>query len=201
MQQNTEEWHRARLGKPTGSNFAKVLGSKSVRQGYLDDLICQRLTNNRGEDVKSSAINWGHEHEADARQAYEARNWCFVEEVGFIMHDTINAGCSVDGMVDPDGIIEIKCPYNSKNHLQTLESREVPKQYVPQVQGNLLITGRKWCDFISYDPRFPEKLSLCVIRVEPDEEYHENLTKHLMDFCDDIDERVLQLQQKYEEMK
>lgn len=199
MQQGTEEWHLARLGKPTGSNFAKVLGSKTVREGYLDDLICQRLTNNRGEEIRSAAINWGHEHEPLARELYCATKLCVVEEVGFIMHETINAGCSVDGMVEPDGIIEIKCPYNSKNHLKTLETRKVPSQYVAQVQGNMLITGRKWCDFISYDPRFPEHLQLCVIRVEPDEEYHERLFEHLVDFCNDIDARVEQLQTQYGE--
>lgn len=199
MQQGTEEWHLARLGKPTGSNFAKVLGSKTVREGYLDDLICQRFTNNRGDDIRSAAINWGHEHEPAARDLYCATELCVVQEVGFLMHETINAGCSVDGMVEPDGIIEIKCPYNSKNHLKTLETRQVPAQYVAQVQGNMLITGRKWCDFISYDPRFPENLQLCVIRVEPDEEYQSNLFEHLVEFCNDIDARVEELQLKYGE--
>jgi len=106
------------------------------------------------------------------------------------MHDELNAGCSVDGLVDPDGIIEIKCPYNSKNHLQTIESNKVPSQYVAQVQGNMFITGRKWCDYISYDPRFPEKLQLFVIRVDADEEYHEKLQEQLVNFCDEIEQRL-----------
>ena len=190
MEQGSEEWHLARMGKPTGSNFAKVLGSKTVRSGYLDDLICQRLTNNRGNDIRSASIDWGHQNEPFARDLYCETRLCVVEETGFIMHETINAGCSVDGLVDPDGIIEIKCPYNSKNHLQTIESNEVPSQYVAQVQGNMFITGRKWCDYISYDPRFPQRLQLFVVRVEADEDYHETLQEQLIQFCNEIEQRL-----------
>lgn len=190
MEQGSQEWHLARLGKPTGSNFAKVLGSKTVRAGYLEDLICQQLTGKPPEEIRSHAISWGHENEPKARELYSATQLCEVREEGFLLHPHLNAGCSVDGMVDPDGMIEIKCPYNSRNHLKTIETRQVPSQYVAQVQGNMFITNRTWCDFVSFDPRFPEEYQLCIVRVAADDSFQAKLYDQLADFCDDLSKRV-----------
>jgi len=190
MEQGSEEWHLARLGKPTGSNFAKVMGSKTVREGYLEDLICQQLTGKPPEEIRSYAITWGKENESLARNLYSATQLCEVREEGFILHPHLNAGCSVDGIVDPNGINEIKCPYNSRNHLKTIESRQVPPQYVAQVQGNMLITGCDWCDFVSFDPRFPDEFQLCIVRVEADDRFQKNLYDALAEFCGDLSARV-----------
>lgn len=197
MEQGSEEWHLARLGKPTGSNFAKVLGSKTVREGYLEDLICQQLTGKPPEEIRSHAINWGHENEPKARELYAATNLCEVREEGFLLHPELNVGCSVDGLVDPDGLIEIKCPYNSRNHLKTLETKQVPAQYIAQVQGNMFVTGRLWCDFISYDPRFPSEYRLAVVHCEADDRFHKNLYDQLADFCDDLSRRVAAVKRSY----
>ena len=207
MQQGTEEWHVARLGKVTGSNFHKVMTGGKTAETYKHELVCQRLTKLRPPDIKAAAIDWGHDKEPEARLAYSLKmlserddvDLSIVEEDGFVLstaHDGI--GCSVDGLVGSDGLIEIKCPFTSKNHYRTLVSKAVPREYKWQVYGNMWVTEREWCDFISFDPRFPPHLQCSVVRVDRDDEIMGDMAKKLIDFATDVETLVDDLTQTME---
>ena len=197
MEQRTEEWFNARLGKVTASRVADVLaktktGFSASRANYLSDLIVERLTGQKPEGFTNEYIQWGIETEPQARMAYEAFKGVLVDELGFADHPTItNFGCSPDGLV-ADGLIEIKCP-TSKTHIETLLSGKAPSKYIPQMMAQMACTGRAWCDFVSFDPRLPEDLQLFVVRVDRDDEYIANLEKEVSAFLAEVDESVNKL--------
>lgn len=198
MEQRSDEWYKARLGKVTASRVADVLskaksGVSASRANYLTELVVERLTNQPTEFFTNEAMEWGTDTEPQARMAYESEKKVLVDEVGFIDHPTIaNFGCSPDGMVEEEGLIEIKCP-NSKSHIATILSGKAPTKYIPQMMTQMAVTGRKWCDFVSFDPRVPEELQLFVIRVERDEEYISNLEKEVSIFLEEVSETVNKL--------
>jgi hypothetical protein len=132
---------------------------------------------------------WGTEQEAAARAAYEQRTGIEVEETGFVAHDTLYAGCSPDGLVDWDGLIEIKCPYNSAVHIETLLGG-MPADHMAQVQGQMWITGRQWCDFVSFDPRMPEPLQLYVQRIPADPKAIADLAFGISAFLKEVGSKV-----------
>jgi hypothetical protein len=132
---------------------------------------------------------WGTEQEAAARAAYEQRTGIEVEETGFVAHDTLYAGCSPDGLVDWDGLIEIKCPYNSAVHIETLLGG-MPADHMAQVQGQMWITGRQWCDFVSFDPRMPEPLQLHVQRINRYPAYVAVLERQVTEFLVEVGSKV-----------
>jgi hypothetical protein len=139
----------------------------------------------------------GIDTEPQARAAYEAKSGSFVEEVGFVLHTSISeAGASPDGFVDEDGLIEIKCPQTA-THMDTLLSENVPAKYVTQMQWQMACTGRKWCDFVSYDPRLPEKMQLFVKRVPRDDAYIELLEKEVSAFIVEMTDKLEKLKEKY----
>ena len=198
MEQRTEEWFKARLGKVTASKVADVLaktktGVSASRANYLSDLVVERLTGQQAEFYQNDAMAWGTETEPQARMAYEAFKGVLVDEEGFIDHPSIaNFGCSPDGLIGDSGLLEIKCP-NSKTHIDTLLSGKAPSKYIPQMMTQMACTGRKWCDFVSFDPRLPEDLQLFVVRVNRDDEYIANLEKEVAAFLAEVDETVVKL--------
>lgn len=195
MEQRTEEWFAARLGKVTASKVASVLAKKdsATRSDYLTDLVLERLTGRQQEFYQNEAMQWGTETEPQARMAYEAARNTLVDELGFIDHPTIaNFGCSPDGVIGEDGLIEIKCP-NSKTHLSTLLSGKAPTKYIPQMQTQMAVMGKKYCDFVSFDPRLPEDLQLFIVRVERDDEYIAKLEEEVSAFLKEVDETVTKL--------
>jgi len=202
MEQRTEEWFAARLGKVTASRVAEVVaktktGYGASRANYMAELICERLTGAPTERYTSSAMQHGIDTEPQARAAYEAKSGSFVEEVGFVLHTSISeAGASPDGFVDEDGLIEIKCPQTA-THMDTLLSENVPAKYVTQMQWQMACTGRKWCDFVSYDPRLPEKMQLFVKRVPRDDAYIELLEKEVSAFIVEMTDKLEKLKEKY----
>lgn len=195
MEQRTEEWYQARLGKVTASKVASVLAKKdsATRSDYLTDLVLERLTGKQQEFYQNEAMQWGTDTEPQARMAYEAHSNNLVDELGFIDHPTIaNFGCSPDGVIGEDGLIEIKCP-NSKTHLSTLLSGKAPSKYIPQMQTQMAVMNRQWCDFVSFDPRLPEELQLFVVRVNRDNEYIAKLEEEVSAFLKEVDETVTKL--------
>lgn len=190
MEQRTEEWFAARLGKVTASRVADVLakiktGESASRKNYKMELVVQRLTNKQGESFTNAAMEWGTEQEPFARMAYEAHTGTFVREEGFVDHPTIEGfGCSPDGIVG-EGLIEIKCP-NTANHIETVLENKVPSKYIPQMQCQMACTGAKWCDFVSFDPRVPEELQLFVVRVERDQEYIDAMEVEVKQFLSEV---------------
>jgi putative phage-type endonuclease len=190
MEQRTEEWFSARLGKVTASRVADVLakiksGESASRKNYKMELVVQRLTNKQGESFTNAAMEWGTEQEPFARMAYEAHTGTFVKEEGFVDHPTIEGfGCSPDGIVG-EGLIEIKAP-NTANHIETVLENKVPSKYIPQMQCQMACTGAKWCDFVSFDPRVPEDLQLFVVRVERDQEYIDAMEVEVKQFLSEV---------------
>ena len=190
MEQRTEEWFAARLGKVTASRVADVLakiksGESASRKNYKMELVVQRLTKKVGESFTNAAMEWGTEQEPFARMAYEAHTGTFVKEEGFVDHPTIEGfGCSPDGIVG-EGLIEIKCP-NTATHIETVLENKAPSKYIPQMQCQMACTGAKWCDFVSFDPRVPEDLQLFVVRVERDQEYIDSMEVEVKQFLSEV---------------
>ena len=200
MEQRTTEWHAARLGKVTASRVADVIaktakGYGASRANLMADLICERLTGQPASTFTNAHMEWGTEQEPHARAAYSARTGELVEEVGFIDHPRIaNSGASPDGLVGDDGLVEFKCPATA-THLDTLLVGDVPSKYIPQMQWQMACTGRKWCDFCSYDPRLPEHLRMFVKRVERDDDYIKMLEGEVTVFLAELEEKLSKLQE------
>jgi hypothetical protein len=119
-----------------------------------------------------------------------------VVEVGFVPHNAIAmSGASPDGLVDDDGLVEIKCP-NTSTHIDTILADAAPAKYVTQMQWQMACTGRKWCDFVSFDPRLPEQMQLFIKRVQRDEAMIGQLEWEVTSFLNEIESKITQLKEK-----
>lgn len=199
MEQGTEEWFAARLGRVTASRVNDIVartktGYSASRDNYLAQLVCERLTGKGAESYTNAAMAHGTETEPLARAAYEMKNSVLVDEVGFVQHPTLMAGASPDGMVGQDGLIEIKCP-QTNTHIDTLLSGKIPNKYKAQMTWQMLCTGRKWCDFISFDPRLPQELQMFVQRYPYDVEYANQLENEVKLFLAEVDKTLTTLNQ------
>jgi hypothetical protein len=188
--QGSPEWFAERAGRFTGSRFADVLArSKSSGKPLkaYDDLIeqiaAERITLDYEDGVTARALKWGHEVEPFARNAYEMETGLIVQQVGFIVHPQFDfAGASPDGLIGLDGGLEIKCPISKTVHLARIRNG-MEEDHMPQVQGAMWVTGRKWWDFISYDPRPKgqyEHLRLFRQRVMRDQAYIDRLEREVI---------------------
>lgn len=189
--QRSEAWLAERCGCATASRFSDVLariktGEAATRRKYRMQLVTERLTGNPVQGYVNSAMQWGTETEPEARAAYEAERGVLVQETGFVKHPSMAwCGGSPDGTLEDDGLIEIKCP-ESTTHLEWMTNGVVPPEHVPQIQGQMWVTGRQYVDFVSYDPRFPAHLQLFVVRVERDENYIDSLAVAVGDFLREV---------------
>ena len=201
--QRTEEWFSDRLGCLTASSVAEILPSAKTgkylksRADLMDQLIAERVTGIARSSYRSADMEWGIEHEADARAEYEARTGEFVDLCGFIPHPEVAYfGASPDGLVGTDGLIEIKCP-TTVTHLRYIREGVVPEEYRPQIITQLIVTKRRWCDFVSYDPRPKdeyEHLRFFRLRFEPSAELREKLFDECLTFLretKDVTENLL----------
>jgi len=193
--QRTADWYAARIGKATASRFKDAIAAlksgapAQAQRDYCTELVVERLTQQPAQRYVTAAMTWGTEQEPAARAAYERTTGTSVEETGFVAHDTLLAGCSPDGLVDWDGLIEIKCPYNSAVHIETLLNG-MPAEHAAQVQGQMWITGRQWCDFVSYDPRMPVELQLHVQRIQRDPSFIADLEAKVTIFLQQVGTQV-----------
>lgn len=166
--QRNEDWHAKRCGKVTASRVKDIDAKPSKGKAFNAItliIIAERLTGVQEETKTTGPMQWGIDQEPYAIVAYENETGNFVIDVGLIDHPVIkNCGASPDGLVGKDGQIEAKCP-STTTHLNTLFTKQVPDEYIPQITLQMACTQRVWCDFISYDPRLPEELQLIVIRV------------------------------------
>jgi putative phage-type endonuclease len=199
MEQRTDEWFAARLGKVTASRVADVVaktknGYSASRENYMADLIVERLTGQKASSFSNAAMEWGTEQEPNARAAYSARTGELVEEVGFIDHPAITgSGASPDGLVG-DGCVEFKCA-NTATHLEYVLSGKPPAKYITQMQWQMACTRRPWCDFVSYDPRLPGHLQLLIVRVPRDDKRIAELETEVRKFLAELDDKVTKLQE------
>lgn len=206
MEQGTPEWFAERCGKATASKIADVVartktGWGASRVNYAAQLIAERLTGVAAEGWTSAEMRWGTETEPQARAAYEFLTGNTVQQVGFISHPTVAmSGASPDGMVDDDGLLEIKCP-NTATHIDTLLGGCVPGKYVTQMLWQMACTGRRWCDFVSFDPRMPESMRFFRKRVDRDDKQIGVLEAEVSVFLGEVDEKVKQLQGLYESIR
>jgi putative phage-type endonuclease len=179
-EQGSEEWLNIRRGVATASNFSKIVTSKGEISKQLADyafqLASESFTDLQDESYKSSDMQRGNDLEPEARNAYQQETLSLVKEVGFMMNDYY--GYSPDGLVGNDGLVEFKCP-NQKTHTKYLYKGVLPTEYKAQVQGGLLVSERKWCDFVSFHPNFIDSKKLFIIRVFRDEEFIEQLSNGL----------------------
>ena len=200
--QGSPEWFAIRCGKVTASRVADVVaktksGPSTSRANYMAELIAERLTGQPAERFSNAAMAWGTEKEPEARDAYCFYRGETVKEVGFIYHPTIEqSGCSPDGLVGDDGLIEIKSP-NTATHLETLLGQMVPRKYIDQIQFQMACTGRQWCDFVSYDPRLPENMRLFIKRMPRDEKRIAELETEVAGFLLEVAVKLSQLNSLY----
>lgn len=199
-EQGSEEWHIARSGKVTASSVENVLakgkgGAESkTRKDYLIQIATERLIGRpAGDSYFSDVMQWGLEQEPFARAAYEMHAKTFVDQVGFVLHPTIDgAGMSPDGLVGDTGLVEIKCPL-SKTHVRYRLENKVPAEYCMQMLWQMACAERDWCDFVSFDPRMPEDLQLFVVRFERDDEAIKAMEAEVLTFLTEVDELIKRL--------
>jgi putative phage-type endonuclease len=195
--QRSPEWFAARCGSVTASSVSKVLatiktGEAAERRNYRAKLVVERLTGKPAEaPFTNAAMERGTELEPFARMAYESKTGNLVIESGFwsLLGEI---GASPDGLIGDDGLLEIKCP-SLATHLQYLKAGVMPSEYIPQVQMQLWVTDRQWCDFVSYAPEFPENLQLFILRVQRDEDYINKLKTEVAKFLIEVSEEVQSL--------
>lgn len=203
-EQRSPEWFEARCGKVTASRIADLMaktktGYSASRANYLAELVAERLTGTVAEGYSNAAMQWGTEHEPEARAAYQFYTDAEVTEIGFALHPTIDlSGCSPDGLVGTDGMVEIKCP-NTATHIETLLTGTVAAKYIKQMQWQMRCCGRAWCDFVSFDPRLPDRMQLFVKRVARDDAMLAEIEREVVAFLREVDAEVAALTAKYGE--
>lgn len=198
-QQGSAQWLYDRVGHCTGSRFGDVVkklksGKPSKeRENYMMELVVERITGQPSDHWTSAAMLWGTEQEQMSRMSYEAATGAMVERCGFIKHPKIKwVGVSPDGLVDEDGGFESKSPFNSVNHLYTVLDG-MPDEHLAQCQGGMWVTGRKWWDFQSFDPRLPAHVGRYIQRIERDDAYIAMLEAEVIAFIAEVEAVVEKL--------
>lgn len=203
LEQGSPEWLEARVGTITASRAGDVIamkkrgeGEKQERANYRAELICERLTGYPYPQFVTREMEWGSEQEPFARTAYELARGLIVDTVGFVLHPGIPGfGCSPDGLVGDDGLIQIKCP-TTATHINWLRAGTVPLEHCPQMMAEMSCTGRIWTDFVSFDPRLPEHLQLFVVRFHRDDALIKTLEREVVHFRGEIESVLASLPEK-----
>ena len=201
--QGTPEWLARRLGRVTSSRIADIVartktGYSTSRANYLAQLLSERLTGVVADSFTSPAMQWGLDHEAEARAGYEYRFDRDVDAIGFVEHPSISmSGASPDGLISDDGLIEIKCP-NTATHIDTLLTGVIPSKYESQMLWQMSCTGRACCDYVSFDPRLPESMAFFVKRVERNDERLAEIEIEVRSFLGELEDTIERLNRAYE---
>lgn len=196
-EQGSEAWLKARAGVITASKFSDAVstiknGSPSqASKDYAYKVAIERIY---GETTEDTFVTWemrrGTELEPYARIAYEAKTGNLAQESGVVLTDDCVFGYSTDGLVDDDGLIEIKCPNSARKLVEMWETGDL-SEYEHQIQGGMWITGRKWCDFIMYAPQLePVGKHLYIKRIERDDDFIEDMESKLWEFARRVQSHV-----------
>jgi putative phage-type endonuclease len=202
--QGSPEWRALRCGRVTASRVADLTaktksGWGASRANLMAELIAERLTGVPAEGFTNAAMQWGTATEPEARAAYAFHCDADVQEVAFVPHPTIAmAGCSPDGLVGTDGLLEIKAP-NTATHIETILGQSVPSKYITQMMFQMACTGRSFCDFVSYDPRLPPTMQLFVKRIPRDAATIAELEAAVRDFIAELEAKLAALTKIYGE--
>lgn len=220
IEQRSDEWRMARAGKLTASRFIDAIAMSKVEPGdvyktgakkgqpkpqkslaardkYMREIVFERMAGIPRHEISGHALRYGSEVEQFAREAYELHTGNIAVQAEFVCHpDYPFIGASPDFLVDSDGGSEMKCPMDEGVHIETwLEG--VPTDHIPQIQGGMLVTGRKWWDFVSYDPRQCEKLRLYVQRIPRDDDYINGiLLPGLLQFNAEVEQMIAELNRR-----
>ena len=201
IEQRSDAWFAARCGSLGASQIADAVAvlkdgktPAATSANLAAKLVIERLTGVQEDGFKSAAMQWGIDQEENAKRAYEALTGEFASDVGLYTHPTIKGThASPDGLVGVDGLVEIKCP-NSATHIETLLSKKPANKYVTQMQWEMACTGRKWTDFVSFDPRLPERLRFFQQRVHRDDTVIAQLEKDVELFLSEIEDTLKRLE-------
>jgi len=200
--QGTDEWLQARVGSLGASCIHEVMaktkaGPSASRANRLAKLLLERLTG-RAEDVYvTKAMQQGRDREPEARNAYVFATDNEVTEVGIFPHPTIKGThASPDGLVGEDGLIEIKCP-EAAEHLETIRLQRIPDKYIQQMLWQMRCSGRRWCDFASYNPDFPEAMQIFIKRVHWDDARINEIEKEVNVFLTELNSKIADLHRIY----
>jgi hypothetical protein len=191
---HTLEWYRARLGRPTASQIWRVMSKRrdgkpsETRATYILDLVMERRScaGYAPVGVNPVAVQWGIDHEDEARERYVAETGNDVEAAPFIDHPKLFSGATPDGLIGDDGLLEIKAPYRSTNHLRNSEG-EIAQEYRYQVAWQLACSGRRWCDFVSNDPRWYGDEQIIITRVPRDDGLIAEMETEVGRFLDEVE--------------
>lgn len=187
-EQGSEAWHALRYGWTTASKFKDVMakGQGKTRKSYMLQLAAEAITDMRVESYTNEFMEWGTETEPQARAMYELKSGNDTGQVAFIKLDEKNKiGCSPDSTIGDDGLLEIKCPKTS-TQIETYLSGKMPTSHRAQVQGQLWVSGRQWCDFVSFDPRINGDSSYFCVRVDRDQTYIDELSVACFEFTKEL---------------
>src|SRR5262252_11222864 len=188
LEQNSEEWLQYKVGKVGASRICDITAklrngmAGASRATYMGELIAERMTGTAADSYKSAAMQWGNDMEPLARSNYQFRKMCLVQRVGCVLHPLIDGAlCSPDGLIEPNGMVEFKCP-NTSTHCDFVLGAEIPSRYLQQMQWQMACTGRVWVDYVSFDPRLPEHLRMWTQRVPRDNKMIELLETEVAGF-------------------
>ena len=205
MEQQSEAWFAARLGKVTASRVKDVMAQgrggapSATRRNYMMELLCQRLTGTREEGFSSAAMQRGTDLEPVARSAYEIDKGVMVVETGLIAHPRITGfAASPDGLVGADGMLEIKCPLTA-THIAVMQSGKHDTQYDWQMLSQMACADRDWVDFVSFDDRLPSELQYVCYRFERDFNRIRTMESAVVEFLEELDELEREMRQRISE--
>jgi putative phage-type endonuclease len=198
LPQGSAEWAAARAGLVTASRIDDVLakiksGEAASRRDYKAQILAERLTGVPQEDGYINAeMQWGIDNEIYARGAYQVAKDIDVDPVGLILHPTIERSAASPDGVAGEGLVEIKCP-KTATHLQYLLAGEAPTKYQPQMLWQMACAECSWVDFVSYDPRLPERLQLFVVRFHRDDKRIKEMETEVLAFLAEVDQMLERL--------
>jgi hypothetical protein len=201
---HTIEWFKARLGRPTASQMWRVMAKRrdgkpsATRQSYLAELVMERRSCADKPLITFGpipALQWGIDHEPVARERYVAETGHDVSVAPFVEHPTLYSGATPDGLVGDDGLVEIKCPYSGVTHLRNLEG-EIAPEYTYQMQWQLACTGRRWVDYVSFDPRWYAPEQITITRVPRDNDMIGEMETEVAVFLDEVDMHMANLDER-----
>lgn len=194
IEQGTDEWFALRAGLPTASNFKKLVTSDGKRStqinGYIDTLAAEKFCGKPVDAWRGNAeTEHGNETEGKARAWYQFQHDVDVAQTGFITDDAVTMGCSPDGLIGSAGLLEIKC-LTAGPHVRAMmyidQKQQCPTDFYQQVQGQMMIAERQWCDILFYH----EELPPVVFRVLPDKELHTAITERVREVTDKVESLV-----------
>lgn len=196
VEQRSEDWHLQRAGKITASRMGDVMGTPSARAKYMRELGFERLAGVAKHSASGKALAWGIDLEPYAKQAIEIETGLIIRPAEFKLHPAYPfIGASADGLIDPDGGWENKCPHDEAVHMQALLDG-MPAEHMPQVQAGMAVHGRAWWLFTSYDPRQAEPYRLYTQRVERDEAYIARMVAACRQFEEELQRMVDEIRER-----